>query len=76
MDNTPTTDADQLDGTVRHSIMSDIIFGHAMEVMYGSISRAASYCNKSRTRRHRFSGYPRESARCRSCGVVLFRGEA
>ncbi len=73
MDNTPVEEADQLDGTVRYSISSSIIFGHAMEVMYGSISRAASYCNKSRTRRHRFAGYPRESARCRSCGVPLFR---
>ena len=76
MDNTPTAEADQLDGKVRHSIMSDIIFTHAVEVMWTSISRAAAYCRKSRTRRHRFAGYPRSKSKCRSCGVPLFRGEA
>ncbi|KKL69492.1 hypothetical protein LCGC14_2114480, partial [marine sediment metagenome] len=47
MDSTPAEEADQLDTAVRQRPISGlIIFAHAMEVMYGSISRAASYCNK------------------------------
>jgi len=65
MDNTPTAEADQLDGTVRHSPISGLtIFGHAMRVMYGSISRAASTCAVSGSGRHHFSGYPRSKSIC------------
>ena len=76
MDNTPTAEADQLNKQVRHSLMSGFLFASAMKDMYGSISRAASSCALARSGKHRFSGYPRESARCRSCGVQLFRVEA
>jgi len=76
MDSTPAEEADQLDTAVRQRPISGlIIFAHAMEVMYGSISRAASYCNKRRTRQHRFAGYPRSKSKCRSCGTPLFREE-
>ena len=76
MDNTPVAEAEQLDGTVRHSIMSGFLFASAMKDMYGSISRAASSCALARSGKHRFAGYPRNRSRCRSCGTPLFRGEA
>jgi len=61
------------DKTVRMSDLYRRIFIDRLKEMYGSISRAASSCALSRSGKHRFSGYPRESARCRSCGVPLFR---
>ena len=73
MDNTPTEEADQLNEKVGRSIMSGFLFTNAMSVMYGSISKAASSCPAARSGKHKFSGYPRESSRCRSCGVPLFR---
>ena len=73
MDNTPTAEADQLDVQTRPGIMASILFADAMGVMYGSISRAASACAVAGSGKHKFSGYPRSKARCRSCGMTLFR---
>ena len=73
MDNTPVAEADQLDVQTRPGIMASLHFANAMRVMYGSISRAASACAVAGSGKHRFSGYPRNKARCRSCGVSLFR---
>ncbi len=70
MDNTPTADADQLNLSIG---VPSVSYANAMRVMWGSISRAASACAVAGSGKHRFSGYPRESARCRSCGVSLFR---
>jgi hypothetical protein len=71
MDNTPVEEADQLNATVK--LKPDFLFLNAMSTMWESISKAASSCAVANTGKHRFSGYPRESTRCRSCGAVLFR---
>ncbi len=76
MDNTPAEEADQLDVQTRPGIMASLIFANAMRVMWERISWAASSCPNAARAKHRFSGYPRESARCRSCGTPLFRMEA
>ncbi len=70
MDNTPTAEADQLNLAVG---MPSVPYTNAMRIMWESISRAASACSVAGSGKHRFSGYPRESARCRSCGTPLFR---
>lgn len=54
--------------------MASFLFANAMGVMYDSISQAASTCAVAGSGKHRFSGYPRREAKCRSCGVSLFRG--
>lgn len=73
MDNTPAEETDQLNTAVRHSPMSSFLFANAMSGMWAGIGRAASACAVAGSGKHRFSGYPRESARCRSCGIPLFR---
>jgi len=67
MDNTPTV------GDLDERILSYFIFISAMRQMYSRISLTASTCAIAGSGKHRFSGHPRESARCRSCGVPLFR---
>ncbi|KKM75851.1 hypothetical protein LCGC14_1386100 [marine sediment metagenome] len=73
MDNTPTAEADSLD--VRMSPMARFLRVNATRIMWESISRAASSCPNAATAKHHFSGYPRQRARCRSCGTPLFREE-
>ncbi len=73
MDNTPVEEADRLDVQTRPSIMSSILYTNAVRIMWESISRAASACAVAGSGKHRFSGYPRSKARCRSCGTPLFR---
>ena len=70
MDNTPTAEADQLNLAIG---MPSVPYANAMRVMWGSISRAASACAVAGSGKHKFSGYPRSKARCRSCGMTLFR---
>ena len=70
MDNTPVEEADQLNLAIG---MPRVLYTNAVRIMWESISRAASACPSASSGKHRFSGYPRESARCRSCGVPLFR---
>ncbi len=71
MDNTPTAEADSLD--VRMSPMACFLFVNAIGAVWKSISWAASSCPNAAAAKHRFQGYPRSKAKCRSCGTLLFR---
>jgi len=73
VDNTPTAEADRLDVQTRPGIIASTLFTNAMRSMYGSISLAASSCPVSGSGKHKFQGYPRSKAKCRSCGEALFR---
>jgi len=73
LDNTPTEVADQLDVQTRPSIMASFLFANAMSTMWKSISLAASSCPISNSGKHKFHGYPRRKAKCRSCSTPLFK---